>query len=83
MVPYVIRVDWVVRVPQVNTRLGPNLIRVFNFITRWICLGNGLRAKRVRVRYFGFRALGSGFMPRSSPVAHRTVRWHTGQSGKL
>jgi hypothetical protein len=28
------RVKWVLRVPRVNTRLGPNLVRVFSFVTR-------------------------------------------------
>jgi hypothetical protein len=58
---WVIRVDWVLRVPRVNTRLGPNSIRVFNFVTRWICSGNGLRAKRVRVWVFRITSFGLGF----------------------
>jgi hypothetical protein len=61
MALWVIRVDWVLRVPRVNTRLGLNLIRVFNFVTRWICSSNGLWAKRVRVRVFRVTGFGLGF----------------------
>jgi hypothetical protein len=28
------QVEWVLRVPRVNTRLGSNLVRVFSFVTR-------------------------------------------------
>jgi hypothetical protein len=31
---WLFRVEWVLRVPRVNTRLGPNLVRVFSFVTR-------------------------------------------------
>lgn len=58
---WVIRVDWVLRVPRVNTRFGQNLIRVFNFVTRWICSGNGLWTKWIRVWVFRVTGFGLEF----------------------
>jgi hypothetical protein len=49
----------------VNTRLGLNLVRVFSFVTRWNCSGNGYRAKRVRVRVFWVTGFGLGFYAQS------------------
>jgi hypothetical protein len=49
-------VYWVVRVPRGITRLGPNLNRVFSFVTHWNRSGIGLRAKRVWLGYFGLWA---------------------------
>ena len=58
---WVIRVDWVLRVPRINTRFGQNLIRVFNFVTRWICSGNGLWTKWIRVWVFRVTGFGLEF----------------------
>jgi hypothetical protein len=71
------RVKWVLRVPRVNTRLGPNLVRVFSFVTRWSCSGNGPRAKWVRVRVFWVTGFGLGFYAQSyvrSYVKEATVK---------
>jgi hypothetical protein len=59
------RVEWVLRVPRVNIRLGPNLVRVFSFVTRWSCSGNGPRAKWVRVRVFWVTGFGLRFYAQS------------------
>jgi hypothetical protein len=59
------RVEWVLRVPWMNTRLDPNLLRVFSFVTRWSCSGNRPRAKRVRVRVFWVTGFGLGFYAQS------------------
>jgi hypothetical protein len=50
---------------RMNTRLGPNLLRVFSFVTRWSCSGNGSRAKRVRVRVFWLTGFRLGFYAQS------------------
>jgi hypothetical protein len=63
--PAKFRVKWVLRVPRMNTRLGPNLIRVFSFVTRWSCSGNGSRAKWVRVWVIWVTGFGLGFYAQS------------------
>jgi hypothetical protein len=58
-----------------NTRLGPNLLRVFNFVTRWSCSGNGSRAKRVRVRVIWVTGFGLGFYAQSYLIAKTSMGW--------
>jgi hypothetical protein len=55
-----------------NTRLGPNLLRVFSFVIHWSCSGNGSRTKRVRAdgpsQYFAV------FVPYVSPLVSFVIK---------